>query len=508
MLWFLAFTLIAGFATTVFILYYRMVDDMRYAFAEQIWLQNAYHTGIALAGLVLVFIFYTTFKQFELRALHRVLATEHDELSVVRTRLEELTHLFELAMALDIRLPVESMLGIMVRRVVSALKAQQASVMLYNPDSDMLETRAFYGVEGEYASNGKVKMGEGIAGRVALERGGMLLQARSNDPFLKEHYKPHRNITSAMSVPLRVDEVCVGVLNVNRINHPDPFNEHQKDVLRIFAEHIFAEHVASVIQQAEAMEEVGQRAQMLELSNARLEELNRMKDVFLSTASHELKTPLTSVIGYAELLNEHQQKLTEEQRTEFLNRLRGEAGQLLGLIEDILDLTRLETGKIELRRNDLDVNQLAQAAVETTRPLAEKAEITIQEQYDPNIPHMLMDEVKMRQVLVNLVGNAIKFSPAGGEVRLQTYWEEESALIEVSDQGPGVTPTESSQIFSLFAQGKEKSTKGLGIGLHLVKRIVELHGGTVGVRGRAGSGSVFWIRIPRSVPTAESSEAA
>jgi signal transduction histidine kinase len=273
---------------------------------------------------------------------------------------------------------------------------------------------------------------------------------------------------------------------------------------------VFADHVGSVVERAEAMERLGSRARELEAVNLKLNEMNRLKDVFLSTASHELKTPLTAVIGYAELLDDNEERLTREQRSEFLRRMRAEAGRLLSLIEDILDLTRIESGKLTLRRVSMSVNEVAHAAVETTRSLAQKHGVELVERLDPLLPHTFLDEVKLRQVLVNLLVNAVKFSPEQGTVVLETLRDGDFLRVHVTDQGEGIAPEDSAHIFELFGQGEHGAREGgLGIGLHLVKRITELHGGHVGVNSRVGEGSTFWLRLPlNAAEPAEAVEAA
>ena len=260
----------------------------------------------------------------------------------------------------------------------------------------------------------------------------MLLDQDPASHELGRHFKSDRNITSALSLPLRVGERCVGVLNVNRINHPEPFQEHHRDMLSLFAE-----HVGAVIDRAEAMDRLGDRSRQLEEDVIKLTEMNRMKDLFLSTASHELKTPLTSVIAYAELLDETGEHLKNEQRSEFLRRLRSEAERLLGLIEDILDLSRLESGKLALKRVPLAINEVAHAAVETSRSLGIKHGVELIEDLADDLPVLPLDEVKMRQVVVNLLVNAIKFSPDRAKVTVKTSREPSFLLVEVRDQGPG-----------------------------------------------------------------------
>jgi signal transduction histidine kinase len=254
------------------------------------------------------------------------------------------------------------------------------------------------------------------------------------------------------------------------------------------------------------MDRMGRRSRELEEDNQRLSETNRMKDIFLSTASHELKTPLTSVIAYAELLDENEGSLGKDQRREFLRRLRGEAERLLGLIEDILDLSRIESGKLSLKKVMISPNEIAHAAIETTRQIAGKRNVQLVESFEIDLPPIMLDEVKMRQVVVNLLTNAVKFSPEGAKVSVMTTREPKYAVIEVRDRGPGIQPDEATHIFELFGQGvpgKESESGGLGIGLHLVKRLTELHGGHVGVNSVPGQGATFWVRLPVAVSELE-----
>jgi signal transduction histidine kinase len=460
--------------------------------------QEEYIAVVGLGGLVIIFCLYTALKQRELDAMRRRLEQEEREKANVGTRLSELSALFQVSTTLNLQLRLEDILEIIVRRVVSTLQAQQASIMIYNPETSLLETRASYGLESEFARNARKRMGEGIAGWVAERREAVQLDSDAG-PF-RSHYKVNRNITSALSLPLQVGQRCVGVLNVNRINHPEVFQSHHREVLQLFAE-----HVGAVIERAEVMERLGTRARELEAVNLKLNEMNRLKDVFLSTASHELKTPLTSVIGYAELLDENDQHLNREQRGEFLARLRTEANRLLGLIEDILDLTRIESGKLTLRCVSMSANEVAHAAVETTRAMAHKHGIELVERLEDGLPPVALDEVKMRQVLVNLLVNAVKFSPERGQVVIETSRDGDHLRVDVTDRGNGIPPEDATHIFELFGQGAHGAAAGgLGIGLHLVKRITELHGGHVGMNSRVGEGSTFWVRLP--LPIAEPEE--
>lgn len=493
-LWILAFVVILALTAAVPTLYVPMLQLLGAEDKNSMWIQNGYTVGVGLAGLVIIFCLFTIHKQRELIRMREVLLAEERELQDARTRLSEISALFQLSTTLNLQLQLSAILEIIVRRVLATLKAQQSSIMIYNPETGLLETRASYGLESEFARNAKTRLGEGIAGWVAQQQQGVVLGPKPPSEDLGRHYKTNRNITSALSLPLRVGDRCVGVLNVNRINHPEPYREHHREMLRMFAE-----HVGAVIDRAEVMDRLSAHAQALESSNLQLSEMNRMKDVFLSTASHELKTPLTSVIAYSELLDDHGGTLSTDQRAEFLRRLQTEAKRLLALIDDILDLSRLETGKLVLRKEHLSMNAVVRAAVETALPLAGKHGVSIEQRLDETLSEIEIDEVKTRQVLVNLLVNAIKFSPERGTITVTTRVDEGFVVVEIADHGPGIDPSESAHIFELFGQGVregEAQTSGLGIGLHLVKRISELHGGHVGVNSVLGQGSTFWVRLP------------
>ncbi len=493
LLWGATFTLLLALSATLPALYAPLLDLLG-RHGEDLNLPGAWVTSVSLLGLVVLFCLYTVTKQREIQLMRGALQREERGREDARARFSEISALFQLATTLHLQLKLDHVLEIIVRRVVFTMRAQQASIMLCDAGTEELVTHAAYGLEAELSIGARERVGCGIAGWVASQREGVLLGPRSRDDALGRHYKPERAISSALSLPLVIGDRVIGVLNVNRINHPEAFGPHDLDVLQAFAQHL-----AAVIEHAQALERLDSHARQLEQDNVKLADLNRMKDVFLSTASHELKTPLSSVIAYSELLDDHEAKLTREQSREFLGRLRGEAMRLLGLIEDILDLSRLESGKMLLKPRSITLTEVARGAVETTQPMAERYGVTFAVEHAGDLPELPLDEVKIRQVIVNLLVNAVKFSPRGETVTLRTRRDGNFVRLEVSDHGPGVPAEQATQIFELFGQGPGESSGargGVGIGLHLVKRLTELHGGHVGVISCVGEGSTFWARLP------------
>lgn len=503
LLWGVTFALLLALAATVPALYAPLLTLLGQEDAAP-WLRDPVLAGIAVFGLVSVFVLYTITKQREIDTMRDALLREEREHHDSATRLLELSELFQVSTTLQLQLRLDVMLEIIVRRVVSTHDAQQASIMIVDGASGELVTRASYGLEAEFSKGARRRPGEGIAGWVAQRRQAVLLGEKLDGGDFAAHFKPNRRITSSVSLPLSIGERVVGVLNVNRINHPEPFGESHLEVLRMFGE-----HVAVVIDRAEMLERMGDRTRELEADNEKLADLNRIKDVFLSTASHELKTPLTSVIAYAEILDDHDGRLSRDQARDFVGRLRTEAYRLMSLIEDILDLSRLESGKLALKPRPTDVREVLRAGAETSRSLARKFGVELELQPGDELPHLELDEVKIRQVVVNLLVNAVKFSPRGGTVQVSAHIDDGYVRLEVRDDGPGVAPEMATHIFELFGQALGPETEGrsgVGIGLHLVKRISELHGGHVGVDSRAGQGSTFWVRLPIPAAPATASE--
>jgi signal transduction histidine kinase len=249
-------------------------------------------------------------------------------------------------------------------------------------------------------------------------------------------------------------------------------------------------------------QKVENRTHELALANERLKELDRMKSDFVAHVSHELRTPLTAIKGAVDLiLREVAGPLTEKQ-IHYLSRVRSNTQHLGGLINDLLDLAKIESGRIEVKSSRVSLSGLVHEAVEVLRPVAAgkiiALEATVRE------PSILVwaDRDKINQVLTNLIGNAIKFTPVQGKVTVSASRNgEESVQVSVSDTGPGVPLDEREKIFAKFyrvAEGNGENSKGTGLGLAIAKALVELHGGKIWVESEPSRGSTFYFTLPLS----------
>ncbi len=242
------------------------------------------------------------------------------------------------------------------------------------------------------------------------------------------------------------------------------------------------------------------------LSNLRqAEEINRLKSQFLSIVSHDLRTPLNAIIGYSSLLREPHVGENAGKREEMLERIHHNALIQLDLISNVLDLSRIETGKISVQTERVDLSELIREILDTLEPLGKEKGLEMNLISDPTTPMIRTDRGKVRQILTNLVGNAIKFTERGAiRIRLTHASSQERVSIEISDTGIGMSEEDLPHIFEQFYQApaaKEAYGPGTGLGLSIVKRFVDLLGGTIEAVSKSGAGSTFTVRFPYDLPS-------
>ncbi len=234
-------------------------------------------------------------------------------------------------------------------------------------------------------------------------------------------------------------------------------------------------------------------------TNARLLDADRHKSVFLASMSHELRTPLNAILGFSELLIDAPDGgFPTATRTRFLTQIHASGKHLLGLINDILDLSKIEAGQMELRLQTVSVAEVIAQALSTVEPLAAQKQIKMQTG-EMSGGEITADAGKLKQMLLNLMANAVKFTPEGGEVTVTSSRHEKTVEIAVADNGIGIAPKDHARVFQGFQQvdsGMERQQAGTGLGLHLTRRFAALHGGDVLIDSQLGKGSVFTITLP------------
>lgn len=272
-------------------------------------------------------------------------------------------------------------------------------------------------------------------------------------------------------------------------------------------------HIASV---REAYRDLSDKTARLEATNRKLQELDQLKSNFLATVSHELRTPLTSIIGYSEMLAEGLAGPLAAEQLEYVRTIMEKGVSLLALITSILDLTRIEAGKLKLLPEAIDLPDLVDSAISCVRPQALKKGLDLSMAIDEGLGRPELDREKLRQCLVNLLANAVKFTPRGGRVTVRARradhlpatatgrfdGPDQYFQLEVEDTGIGIPAEQQARIFETFYQVDGGSTRefgGAGLGLAIVRSYVEAHGGEISVWSKPGEGSRFTLLLPRAV---------
>ncbi len=295
----------------------------------------------------------------------------------------------------------------------------------------------------------------------------------------KEGFQAH------LAVPLIREDEVIGTLVISR-KTPGPFGEEMIDLLQTFA-------TQSVlpIQNARLFQDIEEKGRQIEIAS-------RHKSQFLANMSHELRTPLNAILGYTELILDEIYGPAPEKVREVLERVTTNGRHLLGLINDVLDLSKIEAGELELSVDAYSMADVVHTVVTATESLAKEKDLALSVTTAPDLPNGEGDERRIAQVLLNLVGNAIKFTDQG-TVAITVGTENGAFEVEVVDTGPGITEADQKEIFEEFHQIDSSNTKekaGTGLGLAIAKRIVEMHGGRIWVKSSPGQGSTFGFSIP------------
>ena len=278
----------------------------------------------------------------------------------------------------------------------------------------------------------------------------------------------------------------IGAIFVTR-NNVGPFSE--KDVALLGT---FANQAVIAIQNSRLFREIQDKSRQLEIAN-------KHKSEFLANMSHELRTPLNAIIGFSEVLQEKLFGDVNEKQADYLNDIHSSGKHLLGLINDILDLSKVEAGRMELDLATFDVASALSNAMTLVRERAQRHNIDLKMAVAPDLGQATADERKLKQILVNLLTNAVKFTPDGGSVDVTARREPDAFVIAVRDTGIGIAPEDHEAVFEEFRQvGRHYTNKqeGTGLGLTLTRRFVELHGGRIWVESEPGKGSTFTFTIP------------
>jgi signal transduction histidine kinase/DNA-binding response OmpR family regulator len=408
---------------------------------------------------------------------------EHTRLRRQENVLLETLYLYELSREMVQTHTEEQLLEFILERAVKAVNADNGSILLFSAKDETLHLIAG-STTGHDQNKSVLKLGEGVAGWVAKNNESLLIQ----DGFAKlpqfKDLPVRQEIASSMVVPLLHDKTILGVLCLNRlvqqIGHP--FTSHDLESLKIFTLHAGMLLVSLKHQQA-------------------LEELNRLKSEFVSNVSHEVRTPLMAISGATELLSARDNPLLKDEKVKMLLELISRnARRMHCLVNDLLDFSRLETGQLKMQYALFNLKEVIRETLQDLGLQAKEKDLAFSEELPADEREVFGDREKIKQVVTNLVANAVKFTPAGGSVRAGYAFEADGGiLLQVADSGIGIAKEQQERIFDKFYQVDGSSIRekaGFGLGLAIVKSIIENHRGKIWVESEPGKGSRFFVRLP------------
>ena len=324
-----------------------------------------------------------------------------------------------------------------------------------------------------------------LAGRVVLAKAPVEITDLDSDP----DYDPARKLTGtrrSLGIPMLRDGEVIGTINV-AWDEPGPIAEKFKQVLQTFAD-----QAVIAIENVRLFNEIQEKSRQLEIAN-------KHKSDFLANVSHELRTPLNAIIGFSDVMLAGMAGELPEKQQEFTRDIRDSGKHLLGLINDILDLSKIEAGRMELDLSRFDVRTAMENAMTLVKGRAERHGINLETNIDAAVGEYEGDERKFKQIMLNLLTNAVKFTPEGGTVTMSAGQMNGSYVFSVTDTGIGIAPEDHGRIFEEFRQvgtDYQRKAEGTGLGLTLTKKLIELHGGSIRLESALGKGSVFTFNLP------------
>jgi signal transduction histidine kinase len=383
---------------------------------------------------------------------------------------------------------LKSVLNTLVESAARLCEADMASVPRLT--SAIFDHFASYGYSPdfhEFLQNNPTSPGRGtVSGRAVLEGGTVHIPDVLADP--EYDYGEGQKVggyRTLLGVPLMREGAAIGALVLGR-SAPRPFTPQQIELVETFAD-----QAVIAIENVRLFDEIQDKSRQLE-------EASQHKSQFLANMSHELRTPLNAILGYTELMADGAYGEPSEKMLGILQRLEANGRHLLGLINDVLDLSKIEAGQLELELSDYTVQDIAQTVRSTLEPLAADKKLAFKVEVAPKLPSGRGDGRRLTQVLINLVGNAIKFTDAGA-VAIEAEAKDGSFYVSVRDTGPGISTADQAKLFQEFQQADNAITKkkgGTGLGLAISKRIIEMHGGKIWVESQLGQGSTFAFKLP------------
>ncbi len=446
----------------------------------------------ALLGLVLVFGLYALQKQRTLSRLREELIQRRVQEETLRSRLGELSALFEVAGEVNLQLELDPLLEVIARRVLTCLEADRSSIFLLEESTNELLCRGVSGPDAAAVREARIPVGEGIAGWVAENNEPLVLNDDDTVRRFAAEVRPGRGICTALCVPIAAGERVLGVMNLSRIEGVRPFTAADARLMQIFAE-----NVASAIVRIRQFEALDEKAGQLERAKNSLERMNRMKEIFLAAVHNELRGPCNVLGASADFLAREDASHAPERRMAMANVLREQVRRLENVTGHIRNLSRLEDPEVRTQTVRRSPNRLATEVSEGLAAAASARGLSVATRLEPGLSDAPVDPDLFRQAALALAQGAMSVAPKGAETTLATRSEEAGWIFEV--RAPTVLERPDLECaWSFFAdeESLDERLEPLGLGLYLARRIGELHGGGASAFLDPSDGLVVRLHLP------------
>jgi signal transduction histidine kinase len=402
---------------------------------------------------------------------------------------KELKALSEVSQAVSSTLDPETVLTSIVRHAVQLSKTDAGTIYEFDEEEQVFVPRINYGVSIEFIAairNSRPRVGdESVIGQASLKRAPDQVQDIMKVPDYPIPFVQNAGFRALLALPLLREDRLIGGLVVRR-REAGEFPPPVVDLLQTFA----AQSVLA-IHNARLFREIEQKGRELEIAN-------QHKSEFLANMSHELRTPLNAILGYTELILDNIYGNVPKKIHKVLKRLEKSGRHLLSLINDVLDLSKIEAGQLTLSLSEYSMEEVIQTVFASVEALAAEKKLNMKFNVSKDLPTGKGDDKRIAQLILNLVGNAIKFT-SEGEIKAEATVVNQTFLVSVSDTGPGLAEVDQKKIFEGFHQVDGSSTRkqgGTGLGLSISRKIVEMHGGRIWVESTLGKGSTFRFTLP------------